>query len=80
MTRPDGSLGWKNVLLAGIDSPASDTSTICCTGIPRRSTASRHAPFATGSSASEKSRVVYVEDPYGNGEYKLTIFFTPASS
>ena len=31
MTSPDGSFGWKNVLLAGIDSPASATSTICCT-------------------------------------------------
>ena len=29
MTRPDGSLGWKNVLFAGIDSRASATSTIC---------------------------------------------------
>ena len=32
MTRPDGSFGWKKVLLAGIDSPASATSTICRDG------------------------------------------------
>jgi hypothetical protein len=31
---------------------------------------------ATGTSASEKKRVVYFEDEDGNGEYKLTVFFT----
>lgn len=31
---------------------------------------------ATGSSASQKKRVVYLEDEDGNGEYKLTVFFT----
>ena len=52
MTRPEGSLGWKNVLLAGIDSPASATSTIWRTGVARNSTARRQAPFASASSAS----------------------------
>src|SRR5207247_2483164 len=42
MTRPEGSFGWKKVLLAGIDSRASATSTICDTGVPRSSTAERH--------------------------------------
>jgi hypothetical protein len=31
---------------------------------------------ATGSSASTKARVVYLEDEHGDGEYKLTVFFT----
>jgi len=31
---------------------------------------------ATGSTPSQKKRVLYVEDEEGNGEYKLTIFFT----
>lgn len=31
---------------------------------------------ATGTTASQKKRVVYVEDEDGNGEYKLTVFFT----
>ncbi len=31
---------------------------------------------ATGVSASDKDRVVYLEDPEGTGEYKLTVFFT----
>ena len=31
---------------------------------------------ATGTTASDKDRVVYLEDPDGTGEYKLTIFFT----
>ncbi len=31
---------------------------------------------ATGSTASQKKRVIYFEDEDGNGEYKLTIFFT----
>ncbi|MEQ8764083.1 MAG: hypothetical protein RL885_09155 [Planctomycetota bacterium] len=31
---------------------------------------------ATGSTASQKKRVIYFEDEEGNGEYKLTIFFT----
>lgn len=30
---------------------------------------------ATGTSASDKDRVVYLEDPDGTGEYKLTVFF-----
>jgi hypothetical protein len=33
---------------------------------------------ATGNSASRKDRVVYLEDENGDGEYKLTVFFTPA--
>ena len=52
ITRPDGSLGWKNVLFAGIDSDASATSTICWTGVARIRTASRHARLASASSAS----------------------------
>src|SRR5262249_4368277 len=44
ITSPEGSLGWKNVLLAGIDSPASETSTTCWTGVARSSTASRASP------------------------------------
>ena len=35
---------------------------------------------ATGSSASRKDRVVYLEDEHGDGEYKLTVFFTPAEA
>ena len=31
---------------------------------------------ATGTTASQKKRVVYFEDEDGNGEYKLTVFFT----
>ena len=31
---------------------------------------------ATGTTASQKKRVLYFEDEEGNGEYKLTIFFT----
>lgn len=31
---------------------------------------------ATGTTASQKKRVLYFEDEDGNGEYKLTIFFT----
>jgi hypothetical protein len=31
---------------------------------------------ATGTTASEKKRVIYFEDEEGNGEYKLTVFFT----
>ncbi len=33
---------------------------------------------ATGTSASEKGRALYVEDGQGTGEYKLTIFFVRA--
>jgi len=33
---------------------------------------------ATGTSASDKKRVVFVEDEHGNGEFKLTLFFTRA--
>ena len=32
---------------------------------------------ATGTTASQKTRVVYLEDEHGDGEYKLTVFFTP---
>lgn len=35
---------------------------------------------ATGVSATSKSRVIYMEDALGTGEYKLTIFFTPSDS
>jgi hypothetical protein len=31
---------------------------------------------ATGATASQKKRVLYFEDEDGNGEYKLTLFFT----
>jgi hypothetical protein len=31
---------------------------------------------ATGTTAADKRRVLYVEDEAGNGEYKLTVFFT----
>jgi len=31
---------------------------------------------ATGTTASKKSRVIYMEDEQGVGEYKLTLFFT----
>ncbi len=31
---------------------------------------------ATGTSASKKDRVLWCEDEYGQGEYKLTVFFT----
>ncbi len=31
---------------------------------------------ATGRTATKKGRVVYMEDPSGRGEYKLTVFFT----
>lgn len=31
---------------------------------------------ATGSTAQQKERVIYFEDEEGNGEYKLTVFFT----
>ncbi len=31
---------------------------------------------ATGTTASKKKRVIYFEDERGNGEYKLTVFFT----
>ncbi len=31
---------------------------------------------ATGTTATQKSRVIYLEDEHGDGEYKLTIFFT----
>lgn len=33
---------------------------------------------ATGTTASDKSRVVYVENELGEGEYKLTVYFTPS--
>lgn len=33
---------------------------------------------ATGTTASKKDRAVWLEDEKGNGEYKLTIFFTNA--
>ena len=33
---------------------------------------------ATGTTASDKSRVVYLENELGQGEHKLTIYFTPA--
>ncbi|MDF1838960.1 MAG: hypothetical protein P1V35_13900 [Planctomycetota bacterium] len=33
---------------------------------------------ATGTAASKKTRVIYMEDEYGQGEYKLNIFFTEA--
>ncbi|MCA9002049.1 MAG: hypothetical protein KDB61_09005, partial [Planctomycetes bacterium] len=33
---------------------------------------------ATGTTASNKSRVIYMEDEFGQGEYKLNIFFTEA--
>lgn len=32
---------------------------------------------ATGNTAQQKKRVIYFEDEHGQGEYKLTIFFTP---
>ena len=32
---------------------------------------------ATGTTATQKARVIYLEDEQGDGEYKLTIFFTP---
>ncbi|MFQ5654616.1 MAG: hypothetical protein ACE5GW_07785 [Planctomycetota bacterium] len=35
---------------------------------------------ATGTTASQKGRAIYLEDDQGNGEYKLTIFFTPGPS
>ena len=54
ITSPEGTLGWKNVLLAGMDSPASETSTIWRTGVARSSTASRQDPWATASSASAR--------------------------
>lgn len=31
---------------------------------------------ATGITATKKRRVIYMEDPFGAGEYKLTVFFT----
>jgi hypothetical protein len=31
---------------------------------------------ATGISASQKGRVIYFEDEHGNGEFKLTLYFT----
>lgn len=31
---------------------------------------------ATGTTATQKARVIYLEDEQGDGEYKLTIFFT----
>ena len=31
---------------------------------------------ATGTSASRKGRVIFFEDEYGTGEFKLTVFFT----
>jgi len=31
---------------------------------------------ATGTTATKKRRVIYMEDPFGAGEYKLTVFFT----
>ena len=31
---------------------------------------------ATGRTATKKGRVIYMEDPSGRGEYKLTVFFT----
>ena len=52
MTRPEGSLGWKKVLLAGIDSPASATSTICGTGVARINTTRGQVPRDRASSAS----------------------------
>lgn len=33
---------------------------------------------ATGTSASDKKRALFVEDEHGNGEYKLTLYFTRA--
>lgn len=33
---------------------------------------------ATGTTATRKSRVIYMEDPFGAGEYKLTVFFSRA--
>ncbi len=35
---------------------------------------------ATGSSASKKSRVIFFEDEQGNGEFKLTVFFSKEDS
>ncbi|MFT7620037.1 MAG: hypothetical protein ACI97A_003694 [Planctomycetota bacterium] len=35
---------------------------------------------ATGTSASKKSRVIFFEDDRGDGEYKLTVFFTKEES
>jgi hypothetical protein len=32
---------------------------------------------ATGTTATQKARVVYMEDENGDGEYKLTVFFSP---
>ncbi len=32
---------------------------------------------ATGTTATQKARVIYLEDEHGDGEYKLTVFFTP---
>mgnify|MGYP006421625941 CR=1 FL=1 len=32
---------------------------------------------ATGTTAYDKSRVIFFENAYGDGEYKLTVFFTP---
>jgi len=31
---------------------------------------------ATGTTASKKNRSLFMEDPHGHGEYKLTVFFT----
>ena len=33
---------------------------------------------ATGTSATQKQRVLFVEDEEGEGEFKLTVFFTRA--
>lgn len=35
---------------------------------------------ATGTTASQKNKVIWFEDEHGNGEYKLTVFFTRIGS
>ena len=35
---------------------------------------------ATGTTATKKNRVLYMEDGEGKGEYKLTVYFTEASN
>lgn len=35
---------------------------------------------ATGTTASKKNRAIFIEDEYGEGEFKLTIFFTKEAS
>ena len=70
MTRPDGSFGWKKVLLAGIDSLASATSTIWRTGVPRISTAARHAFLADGLLRLGQ-RVDVAHRLFGNAEERV---------